>query len=224
VSDIPRLLVGLGNPGKDYAGTRHNVGFEILGRLAAAAGLVFQREKKWQSEVCRTAEGLFFLKPQTYMNLSGRAVAAAARFYKIPPEEILVVYDDVALPLGQQRFRMNGGSGGHNGIESLITDLGSQDFPRLKIGIGGAPGSRLTGHVLGRFREEERDVAEKALASAVDAVQVALAEGVSKAANRFNVRPKAPKTKPDPESQPKRPEDEQEIRRPDCSEHEGEGR
>ena len=224
MSDIPRLLVGLGNPGKDYAGTRHNVGFEVLGRLAAAAGLIFQREKKWQSEVCRTAEGLFFLKPQTYMNLSGRAVAAAARFYKIPPEEILVVYDDVALPLGQQRFRMNGGSGGHNGIQSLITELGSQDFPRLKIGIGGVPGSRLTGHVLGRFREEERDVAEKALASAVDAVQVALTEGVNKAANRFNVRPKAPKTEPDPESQPRIPEDEQEIRRPDCSEHEGEGR
>ncbi len=224
VSDVPRLVVGLGNPGKDYAGTRHNVGFEVLGGLAAAAGLPFQREKKWQAEMCRTAEGLLLLKPQTYMNLSGRAVAAAARFYKIPAEKILVVYDDVALPLGQQRFRMTGGSGGHNGIQSLITELGSRDFPRLKIGIGGVPGSRLTGHVLGRFREEERDVAEKALASAVDAVQVALSEGVSKAANRYNVRPKVPKPEPDPESQPKIPEDEQEIRRPDCSEHEGEGR
>ncbi len=224
VSDVPRLVVGLGNPGKDYAGTRHNVGFEVLGGLAAAAGLPFQREKKWQAEVCRTAEGLLLLKPQTYMNLSGRAVAVAARFYKIPAEKVLVVYDDVALPLGQQRFRMTGGSGGHNGIQSLITELGSRDFPRLKIGIGGVPGSRLTGHVLGRFREEEREVAEKALASAVDAVQVALSEGVSKAANRYNVRPKVPKPEPDPESQPKIPEDEQEIRRPDCSEHEGEGR
>ncbi len=217
-------MVGLGNPGKDYAGTRHNVGFEVLGRLAAAAGLSFQREKKWQAEACRTPEGLLLLKPQTYMNLSGRAVAAAARFYKIPAEKVLVVYDDVALPLGQQRFRMTGGSGGHNGIQSLIIELGSRDFPRLKIGIGGVPGSRLTGHVLGRFREEEREVAEKALASAVDAVQVALSEGVSKAANRYNVRPKVPKPEPDPESQPKIPEDEQEIRRPDCSEHEGEGR
>jgi len=224
VSDVPRLVVGLGNPGKDYAGTRHNVGFEVLGGLAAAAGLFFQREKKWQAEVCRTVEGLLLLKPQTYMNLSGRAVAAAARFYKIPAEKILVVYDDVALPLGQQRFRMTGGSGGHNGIQSLITELGSRDFPRLKIGIGGVPGSRLTGHVLGRFREEEREVAEKALASAVDAVQVAVSEGVSKAANRYNVRSKEPKSEPDTESQPKIPEDEQEIRRPDCSEHEGEGR
>ena len=224
MSDVPRLVVGLGNPGKDYAGTRHNVGFEVLGRLAAAAGLSFQREKKWQAEAGRTPEGLLLLKPQTYMNLSGRAVAAAARFYKIPAEKVLVVYDDVALPLGQQRFRMTGGSGGHNGIQSLIIELGSRDFPRLKIGIGGVPGSRLTGHVLGRFREEEREVAEKALASAVDAVQVALSEGVSKAANRYNVRPKVPKPEPDPESQPKIPEDEQEIRRPDCSEHEGEGR
>ena len=224
MSDVPRLVVGLGNPGKDYAGTRHNVGFEVLGRLAAAAGLSFQREKKWQAEACRPPEGLLLLKPQTYMNLSGRAVAAAARFYKIPAEKVLVVYDDVALPLGQQRFRMTGGSGGHNGIQSLIIELGSRDFPRLKIGIGGVPGSRLTGHALGRFREEEREVAEKALASAVDAVQVALSEGVSKAANRYNVRPKVPKPEPDPESQPKIPEDEQEIRRPDCSEHEGEGR
>ncbi len=224
MSDVPRLVVGLGNPGKDYAGTRHNVGFEVLGGLAAAAGLVFQREKKWQAEVCRTAEGLLLLRPQTYMNLSGRAVAVAARFYKIPAEKVLVVYDDVALPLGQQRFRMTGGSGGHNGIQSLITELGSRDFPRLKIGIGGVPGSRLTGHVLGRFREEEREVAEKALASAVDAVQVAVSEGVSKAANRFNVRPKGPESEPDPKSQPKISEDEQEIRRPDCSEHEGTGR
>ena len=122
-----------------------------------------------------------------------------------------MVYDDVALPLGQQRFRMSGSSGGHNGIESLITDLGSRHFPRLKIGIGAASGARLTGHVLGRFRTEEREAAEKALATAVDAVQFALAEGISKAANRFNVRPRPVKSEPDPESQPKIPEDEQEI-------------
>lgn len=227
---MPRLVVGLGNPGREYAGTRHNVGFEVLDRLATAEGLPFQREKKWQAEVCRTVSGLFLLKPQTYMNLSGRAVASAARFYKIAAEEILVVYDDVSLPLGQLRFRMNGGAGGHNGIRSLITDLGSREFPRLKIGIGGVSGGKLTGHVLGRFREEEGDAAEKALATAMDAVQVALSEGVSRAANRFNTRPRQakrdPKPKPetDPESQPKAQEDEQEIRRPDCSEHDGKGR
>ena len=224
MADIPQLLVGLGNPGKEYAGTRHNVGFEILDRAATAMGLIFRSEKKWNAEMCRSAEGVLFLKPQTYMNLSGRAVAAVARFYKVAPESILVVYDDVDLPLGQHRFRMNGGSGGHNGIESLLRDLGSRAFPRLKVGIGGAPGAKLSGHVLGRFRPNERDAAEKALATAVDAVQFALFEGVSKAANRFNTRQKAQKTQTDPESQPKKTDDGQEIRRPDCSEHEREGR
>ena len=222
--EIPQLLVGLGNPGKDYAGTRHNVGFEILERVATAMGLEFRPERKWKAEICRAPDGLLFLKPQTYMNLSGRAVAAVAHFYKIVPERILVVYDDVALPLGQHRFRMNGGSGGHNGIESLLSDLGSRSFPRLKVGIGGAPGSRLSGHVLGRFRPEEKEVAEKALATAVDAVQFALAAGISKAANRFNTRPKAKKIKHEQESKPKKTDDGQEIRRPDCSEHEREGR
>ena len=212
VSDVPRMVVGLGNPGVEYAGTRHNVGFEVLDRLVAAAGLEFRRERKWQVEICKTPSGLFLLKPQTYMNLSGRAAAAAARFFKISPAEVLVVHDDTSLPLGQLRFRQHGGPGGHNGIRSLIADLGSQDFSRLKVGIGAVSGEKLTGHVLGRFREEERELAEKALARAVDVVQVALSQGVGKAANTFNVRQKPPKPK----------EDEQEIREPDCSEHEGE--
>jgi PTH1 family peptidyl-tRNA hydrolase len=212
VLDAPLLIVGLGNPGREYAGTRHNVGFEVLDRLASAAGLDFKAERKWKAEVCRTTTGPFLLKPQTYMNLSGKAAALAAHFYKIDPSEILVVYDDISLPLGQLRFRMNGGPGGHNGIKSLIADLGSSEFPRLKIGIGGVAGEKLTGHVLGRFREEERKSAEKALATAVDAVQFALSQGVSKAANKFNVRTKPPKPK----------EDEQEIPEPDCSEHQGE--
>ena len=190
------------------------MGFEVLDRLASAAGLGFKAEPKWEAEVCRTTSGLFLLKPQTYMNRSGMAAARAAHFYKIEPREILVVCDDISLPLGQLRFRMNGGPGGHNGIKSLIADLGSSEFPRLKIGIGGAPGEKLTGHVLGRFREEERERAEKALATAADAVRFALAQGVSKAANKFNLRPKPAKPK----------EDEQEIPEPDCSEHEGEGR
>ena len=124
-----------------------------------------------------------------------RRLLPAAHFYKIDPSKILVVYDDISLPLGQLRFRVNGGPGGHNGIKSLIADLGSSEFPRLKIGIGGVAGEKLTGHVLGRFREEERKSAEKALATAVDAVQFALSQGVSKAANKFNVRIKPPKTK-----------------------------
>ncbi|NIP96276.1 MAG: aminoacyl-tRNA hydrolase, partial [Akkermansiaceae bacterium] len=161
---MPRLVVGLGNPGKEYAGTRHNVGFEVLDRLAVSDGLEFKRERKWHCELTRTKAGIFLLKPLTYMNLSGRAVAAAAHFYKIAPTGILVVFDDVALPLGQVRFRLSGGDGGHNGIRSLISELGTREFPRLKIGIGGVPGKKMVGHVLGRFRTEERETAENALA------------------------------------------------------------
>ena len=107
------MVVGLGNPGKEYVGTRHNVGFEVLERLAAREGAVFKSERKWKAHVARLADGVMLVKPVTYMNLSGWAVAAAAGFYKIVPEEILVVHDDVALPLGQLRFRMTGGAGGH---------------------------------------------------------------------------------------------------------------
>lgn len=212
MSDALQIIVGLGNPGPDYVGTRHNVGFAVLDRLVEQGGLNFKRERKWKAEVARTPSGLLFLKPQTYMNLSGRAVAAAARFYKVKPEAILVVYDDAALPLGQLRFRMTGGHGGHNGLRSIIADLGSPEFSRLKIGIGGVSGDKMTGHVLGRFREDEREEAEKALARAVDAVHVAAAEGVGKAANSFNVRDKPAKQN----------QDEQEIREPDCSKHKGE--
>ena len=121
----------------------------------------------------------------------------------------------MALPLGQLRFRNSGGAGGHNGMRSLIQDLGSQSFPRLKIGIGGATGSGMTGHVLGRFRPDEREAVENALARAVEAVQLAASQGVGRAANAFNVREKPPK---------KQKQSDEEVRRPDCPEHEGEGR
>lgn len=204
--------MGLGNPGAEYVGTRHNIGFEVLDRLAALGGLEFKRERKWKAQAARAPSGLILLKPQTYMNLSGRAAAAAARFYKITPEEILVIYDDTALPVGEMKFRANGGAGGHNGIKSLIADLGSREFPRLKVGIGGVQGAQMTGHVLGKFSPDERETVENTLARAVEAVQVAASQGVGTAANTYNVR-KKPSKKPT--------EDEQEIRRPDCSEHEG---
>ncbi len=210
MQDVPRMVVGLGNPGKEYVGTRHNIGFEVLDRIADQAGLTFKSERKWKAHVARLEGGCILVKPQTYMNLSGRAVAAAAGFYKLPVESILVVYDDVALPLGQLKFRMTGGAGGHNGIKSLLADLGSPDFPRIKVGISGSEGRDLSGHVLGRFREEEREEVENSLARAIDAVQVALARGVGDAANRFNSKEKPAKKR------------EPEIRKPDCSEHQGE--
>lgn len=188
------MVVGLGNPGKEYVGTRHNAGFEVLDRLAEGAGLIFKSERKWKAHVATMEGGILLVKPQNYMNLSGRAVVAVAGFYKVPPEAILVVHDDVALPIGQLRFRLSGGAGGHNGIKSLLAELGTNTFPRLKVGVGEATGPDLSGHVLGRFREEEREEVENSLARAVEAVQVALAQGVGTGANSYNFKVKPRET------------------------------
>jgi PTH1 family peptidyl-tRNA hydrolase len=182
------MVVGLGNPGRQYEGTRHNVGFVVLDRLASGAGVSFENRPRWQAQTAKLPNGVRLLKPGTFMNLSGRSVQAAAAFFKLPPEALLVVFDDAALPLGTLRFRMAGSHGGHNGIRSIITSLGSDRFPRLKIGIGSSLPGAMVGHVLGKFRPEERETVENALASAVEAVQLALSEGLAAAANRFNIR------------------------------------
>ncbi|MEM1084347.1 MAG: aminoacyl-tRNA hydrolase [Verrucomicrobiota bacterium] len=205
------LIVGLGNPGRQYEGTRHNVGFMILDRLASAGGADFESRPKWQAHAAKLADGTLLLKPQTFMNLSGRSVRQVAAFHKWPPEQVLVVYDDSALPLGRLRFRQKGSAGGHNGIKSLIEHLGTDAFPRLKVGIGEPPPGSMTGHVLGRFREEERGVLENTLASAVEAVQLALSQGFAEAANAYN------SSNPAAEHH----DHEQEIRRAPRSEHEG---
>jgi PTH1 family peptidyl-tRNA hydrolase len=197
MSEALRMIVGLGNPGKDYVGTRHNVGFAVLDGVADRAGVGFKSERQWQGHVTKLPGGVVLLKPMTYMNLSGRAVAAVARFYKIMPAGILVVHDDVALPVGQLRFRQSGGAGGHNGLKSLIADLGTNDFPRLKIGIGDVAGEPLTGHVLGRFGAEEQEEVENTLARAVEAVQLALAEGVGAGANAYNAKQQSKNTDQD---------------------------
>lgn len=208
-----KLIVGLGNPGRDYEGTRHNIGFEVLDLWAREVGTEFEMQKKWEGELAK-AKGVTALKPMTFMNLSGRSVASLARFYRWTPEQILVVYDDVALPVGTLRFRANGGDGGHNGIKSLIASLGSKDFPRLKVGVGSAGPGSLVGHVLGKFAPNEREEVQNTLARAVLAVQLAASVGVTSAANEFNV-----KTKPKQEHPS---DDEQEIRRSDSVEHKGE--
>ncbi len=206
-----RLIVGLGNPGRQYERTRHNIGFMVLDRLADDAGTGFESRPKWQGHLAKLADGTLLLKPQTFMNLSGRCVRQVAAFHKWTPEQVLVVYDDVALPLGRLRFREKGSAGGHNGIKSMIEHLGSDAFPRLKIGIGGASPGGMTGHVLGTFREDEHEAVENTLASAVDAVQLALSQGFATAANRFNSRT------PVTDNQ----DHEQELRRPDRPQHEG---
>ncbi len=201
------LIVGLGNPGRQYENTRHNVGFMILDRLAAEAGATFESKPKWQAHVAKLPDGSLLLKPQTFMNLSGRCVRQVASFHKWSPEQVLVVYDDAALPLGRLRMREKGSAGGHNGIRSLIEHLGGEAFPRLKVGIGSAQPGNMTGHVLGTFREEERDVLENTLASAVAAIQLARSQGFAVAANRYNT------TSPPSQTQDHEPE----LRRPDHS-------
>ena len=179
------MIAGLGNPGPEYAGTRHNVGFAILDLLADNAGAAFRFSNSWIAEVA-TANGLILCKPASYMNASGEPVSAVAHYYKIPPNEILIVLDDVSLPIGKLRLRLEGSSGGHNGLQSIIDLLGTQAVPRLRIGIGGAENSNLTGHVLGRFSPEEKDAVRESLARAVEAIQFAQANGIVAAMNNFN--------------------------------------
>ncbi len=181
-----RLIVGLGNPGKDYRNTRHNVGFMILDRLAARERAAFRTEKSWQAEVARAGDTVL-CKPLTYMNLSGEAARALAQFYKIEPAQTLVVLDDMALPLGKLRLRESGSSGGHNGLQSLVEHFGTQAIPRLRVGIGAAPGAdRAVGHVLGKFSPDEREPLQESLDRALAAIDTAQRESFAAAMNAFN--------------------------------------
>ncbi|CAN5452795.1 aminoacyl-tRNA hydrolase [soil metagenome] len=183
-----RIVAGLGNPGRRYDRTRHNVGFLVLDRLVGAGE--FRDEGKWSTHAARIpGDPVLYLKPQTFMNLSGRAVSRAAQFYKVPTEAILVVYDDVDLPFGQLRFRARGSAAGHNGVRSLIECLGTDTFPRLKFGIGREredPRTELVDHVLGRFDAFEEAALENCLESAAEAVKYALDHGLGAAMNVFN--------------------------------------
>ncbi|MEM9016198.1 MAG: aminoacyl-tRNA hydrolase [Verrucomicrobiota bacterium] len=188
-----RLVVGLGNPGPEYEKTRHNVGFELLDLLAEDRGWKWKRERKFRAKIASETSALNLCKPLTYMNLSGNSVARIARFHKLEPAQILVVYDDVDLPIGRIRFRASGSAGGHNGIKSIIQNLATDAFPRLKIGIGSAGGrGAMVDHVLGRFQPEEWEEIEKVLAIAADGVNCALSAGLDSAMNQFNQRSGAP--------------------------------
>ncbi len=183
-----RLIVGLGNPGRDYAGTRHNVGFMVLDRIAARAGVSFRAEKKWKAEIAAIGDG-WLCKPQTYMNLSGQSVSSLMHFYKIEPSQVLVVLDDMALPLGRLRLRETGSAGGHNGLKSILAHLSTLDVPRIRLGIGDASPGDATGHVLGRFSPAEQPTLEDALDRTVEAVQFAQSQGFSASMNRYNQNP-----------------------------------
>jgi PTH1 family peptidyl-tRNA hydrolase len=179
-----RLIVGLGNPGSDYERTRHNVGFMLLDRLAHERTL-WRRERAWNAFVANL-DGVVLCKPQTYMNLSGEAVLAVAAFFRIPPKEVLVVLDDLSLPLGKLRIRACGSSGGQRGLKNIIDLLATQEIARLRLGIGAASPNGAVGHVLGQFRKDELQALEEMLERAEDAVRLLQSGGIEAAMNAFN--------------------------------------
>ena len=184
------MLVGLGNPGLNYERTRHNVGFRAIDLLCAQCGCKADRLRhKALTGFCELGgEKVLLVKPVTYMNLSGQAVRTLADYYKIPPEHILVIFDDISLPVGKLRVRPNGSAGGHNGIKSLIAELGSQDFPRIKVGVGAKPHPDydLADWVLSSFTKEEEALLTPTLKRAIEAAQSIIADGVPQTMNRFN--------------------------------------
>jgi PTH1 family peptidyl-tRNA hydrolase len=179
-----RLLVGLGNPGREYRETRHNVGFMILDRLAARERSAFRVEKSWKAEVTRAGD-LLLCKPLTYMNLSGQSVRPLCQFYRVEPAQMLVVLDDMALPLGKLRIRPDGSAGGHNGLKSIIEHFGTPAIPRLRVGIGSAERDAVD-HVLGRFTLEEQAPLEQSLARALEAIDCVRKQGLATAMNIYN--------------------------------------
>ena len=183
-----KIVVGLGNPGQEYGATRHNVGFMTVDYLAGQWGIGSWRNK-FDSQVAeyRATDTILLVKPQTYMNLSGHAVSAVVNWYKVQIENVIVVYDDLDLPVGRLRIRSQGGAGGHRGIESLLVQLGRDAFCRVRIGIGRPPQYMETAdYVLGRFSQDEIPVVEPVIKRAAEAVKAIIDHGVVKAGNEFN--------------------------------------
>ena len=181
------LIVGLGNPGREYEKTRHNVGFIAIDYLAEQIGVKMTKIKF--KGVCGEGfigtEKCVLLKPQTFMNLSGQSVLEAAQFYKIPAENIIVVYDDVTLEVGKVRIRPSGSAGGHNGMKNIIYLLGSDEFPRVRFGVG-APEHDLADHVLGHFNDEDGVAVTRAIKKIEDILSVIMKQGISEAMSNFN--------------------------------------
>ena len=184
------LIVGLGNPGKQYERTRHNCGFRALDILSEKLGCKVDKGK-FQGLYGQTTVGgkkLFLLKPRTFMNLSGRSVLQLSAYYSIPPQRIIVLFDDISLPVGRLRTRADGSAGGHNGIKSIIAELGSQAFPRVKIGVGGKPHEEadLADWVLSGFSANEEKELQSALERAAEAALCIIEHGITETANRYN--------------------------------------
>lgn len=184
------LIVGLGNPGSEYEKSRHNCGFRAIDILAQKLGCKIDKSKfqGLYGQAAYQGEKLYLLKPMTYMNLSGKSVLQLSAFFRIPPQRIIVMFDDISLEPGRLRIRKDGSAGGHNGIKSIINELGSQDFPRVKIGVGAKPNPEydLASWVLSSFSAKEEKALAFALDNAADAALAVITHGVPEAANRYN--------------------------------------
>ena len=192
---IPQLIVGLGNPGKKYDRTRHNIGFAAIDALAKSWQITLTENRKFKGEFGEgrgvNGEKVRLLKPLTYMNRSGESIGAVTSWYKLPPESVLIIYDEMDLPLGRVRLRLSGSAGGHNGMKSAIAHLNTQNFPRLRIGIGKpteADNPDSISHVLGKFSPTEASLASKVLNLVMDAVEMSQKQGVEKAMSLYNSR------------------------------------
>ena len=191
IAIYPDLIVGLGNPEAKYNNTRHNIGFAAIDELAKIWQMPLKENRRFQGLF---AEGIApggskvrLLKPLTYMNRSGQSVRAVTDWYKVSPQSVLVIYDDMDLPVGRLRMRLTGSAGGHNGMKSIIAHLGSKDFPRLRIGIGKSGGKKATvNHVLGKFAPQEIPAIEEVLYASVKAIELSLKTGIEKSMNRYN--------------------------------------
>jgi len=209
VTDSLRLIVGLGNPGPKYAHTRHNVGFDVIEALAQRWQIPVSNQRKFQGEfgegpAIGAGQKIALLKPTTYMNRSGQAVRAVVDWYKWSPESVLVIYDDMALPLGRLRARPQGSAGGHNGMKSIIAHLGTQAFPRLRVGIGsthriGDRDQAVVNHVLGKFAPAEKPLVKTSIDWAIEAVETWLRQGSEATMSAFNGRSALPEPNNEPQ-------------------------
>ena len=189
VQETPiRLVAGLGNPSLEYTATRHNIGFMVVDQLAAQFGSTWERSIPQAREDALSAKcgAVLLVKPLSFMNRSGYPLVAVAQFYKIEPQQILVVIDDFTLTLGRLRLRARGGSGGHNGLDSVIAQFGTEEIPRLRIGIGAAPPEGSVDYVLSRFLDEEKPIVRSTIDRAVEALKCVIDKGLVSAMNTFN--------------------------------------
>jgi len=188
-----KVIVGLGNPGQEYERTRHNVGFMMVDALAQHLG-IRNWKNKFEAEIAEGkfgSEAVLLVKPQTYMNLSGNAVGAILRWYKLNVEDVIAIYDDMDIAIGNVKLKKRGSSGGHRGVESLLVNLGKEEFPRVRIGIGRPlPGWTVVDHVLAKFSAEDQTAIDQLIVELIPGIELIVKQGIDKAMNGYNVKKK----------------------------------